>query len=84
MKFLSNCYKYKCKAFAFPYKDTDISLEFFQKAFSEGGIEISFGIGGLRSHLFLRNFARFSMERTDMPAVQILSRQFGRTIWHKK
>lgn len=77
---LSDRYQYKCQAFAFPYRDTDIPSEFFQKAFSDGCLKVSFGIGGMLRHFFPRNLARFTMERTDLPAEQILARQFGRTL----
>lgn len=80
LSWLSDRYQYKCQAFAFPYKDDGIPPAFFQKAFSDGRLKVSFGIGGLHSHVFPRNLARFSMERTDLPAAQILGRQFGRTL----
>ena len=77
---LSDRYQYNCNAFAFPYRDAGISTEFFQKAFSDGQLKVSFGIGGIRRHYYPRNLKRFSMERTDLPAALILARQFGRAI----
>lgn len=80
LRWLSDRYQFDCGAFAFPYSDSGISPEFFQKAFSDGCLKVSFGIGGVLSHFFSRNVARFSMERTDLPAAQILGRQFGKAL----
>jgi peptidoglycan/xylan/chitin deacetylase (PgdA/CDA1 family) len=80
LRWLSDSYQYDCNAFAFPYTDAGISLEFFQKAFADGCLKVSFGTGGMSRHFFPRNLARFTMERTDLPAAQILARQFGRTL----
>lgn len=83
INFFSNKYQYKCQAFAFPYTDKGISPEFFQKAFSDERLKVSFGTGGLMRHFFQKNLPRFTMERTDLPAKQILARQFGRAILHR-
>jgi peptidoglycan/xylan/chitin deacetylase (PgdA/CDA1 family) len=79
---LSDCFQYDCQAFAFPYNDGDVSLEFFEKAFAEGSLKVSFGTGGMFLHAFTRNLERFTMEKTDIPALQILTRQFGKTFLH--
>lgn len=80
MKWLSKKFQYHCQAFAFPYGDTGISQEFFQRSFSDGSLKISFGIGGIKNRYFTKNLSRFSMERTNLPAEWILARQFGRAI----
>jgi len=80
MQWLSTRFKYQCQAFAFPYGDAGISQEFFKKVFSNGSLKVSFGMGGILNRYFPKNLPRFSMERTDMPAKLILSRQFGRAI----
>jgi len=77
---LSNRFQYNCRSFAFPYSDAGISPEFFQKAFSDGYLKVSFGIGGIRRGYFPKNLPRFSMERTNLPAALILARQFARAI----
>lgn len=77
---LSERFAYQCLAFAFPYRDTGVSRHFFDRAFSEGQLAVSFGTGGLARHFFERNLPRFSMERTDLPAELILARHFGRTL----
>jgi peptidoglycan/xylan/chitin deacetylase (PgdA/CDA1 family) len=76
---LSMRFQFECQAFAFPYNDTGISPEYFNRAFEDGHLKISFGTGGLFRHYFRRNLERFTMEKTDLPAEQILARQFGRT-----
>lgn len=78
MRWISNRFRYDCQSFAFPYRDTEISGEFFHKAFSDGRLKVSFGIGGILRGHFSRHLPRFSMERTDSPANLILARQFGR------
>jgi peptidoglycan/xylan/chitin deacetylase (PgdA/CDA1 family) len=77
---LSKTFEFSCNAFAFPYSDADISLDFFQRAFVEKQLKVTFGIGSISSNSFPRNLPRFTMERTDRPAKQILARQFGRTL----
>jgi peptidoglycan/xylan/chitin deacetylase (PgdA/CDA1 family) len=82
---LSKHFQYECQAFAFPYNDTGVSLEFFQRAFADGGLKVSFGTGGVCHHYFPRNLERFTMENTDSDAELILAREFGvnafRRIW---
>jgi len=78
MRWLSSKFQFNCQSFAFPYSDAGISPEFFQKAFSDGCLKISFGTGGMFRHFFGRNLARFSMERSNLPAKQILARQFAK------
>lgn len=84
LKLLSELFQYNCSTFAFPYSDTDISWEFFRRAFADGDLKVTFGIGGIQQNHSPRNLSRFSMERTDMPARQILTRQFGRAILRRK
>jgi peptidoglycan/xylan/chitin deacetylase (PgdA/CDA1 family) len=83
LSWLSGCYQFDCQAFAFPYNDAGISLDFFQKCFGDGRLKVSFGTGGMFRHLFPRNLERFSMERTDMPAAQVLARQFGKAFFRR-
>ena len=83
IKFLSKLFHYECKAFAFPYTDAGIAPEFFQQVFMDGDLHVTFGIGGIQRHYVPRNLPRFSMERTDRPARQILARQFGKALLQK-
>lgn len=79
ISWLSERYSCDCQAFAFPYNDTGISAEFFQTAFTDRRLKVSFGTGGMLPHFYPRNLERFCMEGTDQPAIQILARQFGKT-----
>jgi peptidoglycan/xylan/chitin deacetylase (PgdA/CDA1 family) len=76
ISWLSNRFQYECQAFAFPFRDTHVSLEFFQKAFSRGAVKVSFGTGGLYRHFFPRNLTRFTMEDGDRSASEIVAREF--------
>jgi peptidoglycan/xylan/chitin deacetylase (PgdA/CDA1 family) len=81
LRWLSQRFQYDCQSFAFPYRDTGISREFFQKAFADARLKVSFGGEGLRRQSsFPRHLARFSMEKTELPAAHILARQFGRAL----
>jgi len=80
---LSSRYQYECQSFAFPYTDNGVSRNFFEKSFADGCLKISFGTGGIIPHFYPRNLPRFTMERTDLPAAQILGRQFGRTLFRR-
>jgi peptidoglycan/xylan/chitin deacetylase (PgdA/CDA1 family) len=77
---LSQRFGFKCESFAFPYRDVNLSLEIFPQVFEVCGIKVSFTMDGLRPHAFTRNLNRFSMERTDLPAAQIIAKLFGRTV----
>ena len=74
--YFSNCFQYECQSFAFPYRDTGVSSEFFREIFSDGGLKVTFGIHGMRHHFFPRNLERFTMEYPNLKAPQILAREF--------
>jgi peptidoglycan/xylan/chitin deacetylase (PgdA/CDA1 family) len=79
---LSSLYRFECRTFAFPHTDEGISDRFFEEAFSNESLKVSFGTGGLLWRFFPRNLSRFTMERTDLPAAQILARRFGKAFLH--
>ncbi|OGL43429.1 MAG: hypothetical protein A2W05_00355 [Candidatus Schekmanbacteria bacterium RBG_16_38_10] len=81
LSILSNRYRYECQAFAFPYSDIGITLDFYQSVFADGRLKVTFGTGGMFPHFFPRNLARFTMERTDLAASHIVARQYGRTFF---
>lgn len=83
MRQLSNTFQHDCNTFAFPYRDHDLSDVFFEKAFMQPELKITFGIGSLISTKHPRHMPRFSMERTDIPAKHILARQFARALFRK-
>lgn len=83
IRWLSHRFQYECESFAFPYRDQGMAPVFFERIFAGGPLQVSFGTGGLRSRLFSRNISRFSMERTDLPAAQIVARQYARALIHR-
>ena len=76
LKWLSERFQYECGAFAFPFSDAGISMEYFRTAFGDGRLKVSFGTGGMRRHYCDRNLGRFSMENTCRQARQVLAREF--------
>lgn len=82
MKFVTETFGAPCASFAFPHKDAGVAPDFFKEMFDNGGLKVSFGTGGMRRHFFPRNIERFSMEKTDLPAQQILGRQYLRKLLH--
>ena len=83
LSWLSNRFQYECQAFAFPSNDTLVHSEFFQKAFADGHLKVSFGIHSMYRHFFPRNLERFTMEQNYISAKQILSREFFKCLWGK-
>ena len=75
---LSECFRLKCRSFAFPYRDNGVSLDFFRTIFGEGDLKLSFGTGGLIRHPYPYNLPRFFLEGTDLTAAEVLAYQFGR------
>lgn len=76
VSWLSSRFQYECQAFAFPFRDAGVSPEFFQRAFANGRIKVSFGTGGMYRHFFPRNLTRYTMEEGDREAAQIVAREF--------
>lgn len=72
------------KAFAFPFTDHGVENAFFNAAYSEGLMDVSFGTAGLVSHFHPRNIERVSMEKTSAPAARILARQFARATYFRR
>jgi peptidoglycan/xylan/chitin deacetylase (PgdA/CDA1 family) len=77
INWLSSRFQYECQTFAFPHRDTGVLPEFFQTTFADGRLKVSFGASGIYRHFFRRNLERFTMEKTDLKAAQILAREFG-------
>ena len=80
---LSEHFHYECRAFAFPYRDAGVSPEFFQKAFADGRLKVSFGIHGMQRHFFPRNLERFTMEQAHLSAAQALARELVVTLFRR-
>lgn len=86
MQWLSERFQIKCQSLALPYRDNGVSLDFFKAIFAEGNLKVSFGTGGLIPHAFCYNLSRFSAERSDSIAADVLARQMGRHLirWKMK
>ncbi len=83
LSWLSNHFQFNCQAFAFPFRDVGVSPEFFQMAFADGRLKVSFGTGGMHCHYFPRNMTRNTMENTNRNAKLILAREFAVTFLGK-
>jgi len=77
LSWLSNRFQYECQAFAFPFREAGVSPEFFQRAFADGRLKVSFGTHGMHRHFFPRNLTRFPMDDDDRKAAKMLAREFG-------
>lgn len=77
---LSAQFHYKCQAFAFPYRDWGVSIDFFQAAFDDGLLKVSFGTDGMHRHFFPRNLNRYLMDDSGRDARQLLAREFWVTL----
>jgi peptidoglycan/xylan/chitin deacetylase (PgdA/CDA1 family) len=82
-RWLSQGFGYHCQSFAFPFEDAGICEEFFVRAFSNGEVKVVFGGVGMRTDVrFPRYIPRFSMEKTDLPAAQIVARAYCKaSLW---
>lgn len=77
---LAERFQRPCNAFAFPYRDNGVGPEFFERVFDASGVDVCFGTAGTTSHFHPRNLERFTMERTDAPARQVITRQLARKV----
>ncbi len=79
LTWLSNRFQYECQSFAFPFTEDGVSQEFFQKAFADGRVVVSFGTHGMHRHFFPRHLTRYTMDDNERKALKILAREFGVT-----
>jgi peptidoglycan/xylan/chitin deacetylase (PgdA/CDA1 family) len=77
LSWLSSRFQYDCHAFAFPNSAAGVSPEFFQRAFADGRLKVSFGTYGMHRHFFPRNLNRHTMEAPDLDAAQLMGREFA-------
>lgn len=77
LSWLSGRFQYECHAFAFPHSDAGVSIDFFQAAFADGLLKVSFGTHGMHRHFFPRNLTRFPMDDDDRKAAKMLAREFA-------
>jgi peptidoglycan/xylan/chitin deacetylase (PgdA/CDA1 family) len=81
LRWLEERFQIRYRAFAFPHSDAGVTLDFFRVLFDEGTLDVSFGTGGMLPHCFARNFQRFPMEKTLLPAESILAKQYARVLY---
>jgi peptidoglycan/xylan/chitin deacetylase (PgdA/CDA1 family) len=81
LRLLEERFQLRYRAFAFPHSDAGVTMTFFRVLFDEGTLDVSFGTGGMLPHFFARNFQRFSMEKTLLPAENILTKQYARVLY---
>ena len=83
VNFLQEMFDVKYRAFAFPHSDTGVSPEFFQRSLADGGLQISFGTGGLLRDSRRGHFQRFSLEKNCDHPRQVLTWQLARRCFLK-
>jgi len=81
LRFLKERFQIHSRAFAFPHSDAGVKMDFFRALFSDGTLDVSFGTGGMLPHFFSRNLQRFTMEKTLLPAENILAKQYARVLY---
>ena len=81
LRWLEERFQLPYRAFAFPHSDAGVPLDFFRVLFDEGTLDVAFGTGGMLPHFFARNFQRFTMEKTLLPAESILAKQYARVLY---
>lgn len=75
---LSERFGFVCEAFAFPYTDVGVAAGFHERVRARCALKVTFGTGAVGGHLREpRHLKRFTMERTDRPAAEILGRELG-------
>jgi len=78
VNFLQEKFAVKYRAFAFPHSDRGVSQTFFQRCFTDGGLQISFGTGGLLRDSRPGHLQRFSLEKACDHSRQVLIWQLAR------
>jgi peptidoglycan/xylan/chitin deacetylase (PgdA/CDA1 family) len=66
----------KQRLFAFPFTDDGVSVAFFDKIFTEGKIDFSFGGAGIKNDFHPRQFQRIPMEGWNASAQQTLKSEY--------
>ena len=82
VNFLQDKFGVSQRAFAFPHSDSQVSRAFFERAFGDGTLQISFGTGGLLRDTWPGHFQRFSMEKPPLPPAATVSRHYARRLLH--
>jgi peptidoglycan/xylan/chitin deacetylase (PgdA/CDA1 family) len=83
VNFLQDRFGVKYRAFAFPHSDAGVSQAFFDRSYSDGTLDISFGTGGLLRDSWAKHFQRFSMEKTSLPPRLATTHQYVRRLYRR-
>jgi peptidoglycan/xylan/chitin deacetylase (PgdA/CDA1 family) len=83
VEFVQNEFRVNYRAFAFPHSDTGVGRKFFERSYTDGMLQISFGTGGLLRDPWPKHFQRFSMEKTLLPPRPIVCRQYARRLFRQ-
>jgi peptidoglycan/xylan/chitin deacetylase (PgdA/CDA1 family) len=81
VRFLSEQFSLRYRAFAFPHGDRNISDRLLEQLHEAGDIDVSFGTGGILADDRPRHFQRFSMEYESSPARRVLAGQYIRGLY---
>jgi peptidoglycan/xylan/chitin deacetylase (PgdA/CDA1 family) len=76
MNILQKDFDLKERLFAFPFTDHGVSRLFFEKIFTEGRIDFSFGGAGIKADIDARQIQRIPMEGWAASAEQILKSEY--------
>jgi peptidoglycan/xylan/chitin deacetylase (PgdA/CDA1 family) len=83
LRFFSDKNLCSCKSFAFPYSDKGVDSSFFEKLYSDLGVAVSFGSGGMKRHFQKRNLERFKMDYPKYTAAEIVGRELMLTLYQR-
>lgn len=79
--FVSSRFGSKIRSFAFPHNDERIGPAFFERVFSEGHLDITFGTNGLRRHFHPRNLERVVMEVEGFTPSAIIHKAYADSLF---
>jgi peptidoglycan/xylan/chitin deacetylase (PgdA/CDA1 family) len=80
VRFLRERFNLNYAAFCFPHHDANVGRNFFQRIYSEGEVDISFGTSGMVKEEFSRHFQRFPMEKSSATAKTIIAYNYARSL----
>lgn len=76
MKFITDNFKPKHKIFSFPFTDYNVSLDFFNYIYKNNIVDYSFATAGLKIDNLNKNFQRFAMDGTLIPADKLVKAEY--------
>jgi peptidoglycan/xylan/chitin deacetylase (PgdA/CDA1 family) len=80
VRFVRTRFNLDYSAFAFPHHDTGVSQRFFEKIYSEGEMNVSFGTSGMLKERCRWHLQRFPMEKTTATAERIIAYNYARSM----